>query len=107
MLTDLFGGPVSGAQVSCVALNAEIPWAGEYLLGTKSLSWQKGANPERKRRGPRPHSSQRMGASLGAGPVQVAHKHLEPGAVLCLTGLSPETSTSRSGVFLHHRGNSH
>lgn len=63
MLTDLdlFGGPVSGAPVSCVALNDEIPWDGECLLGTKSLSWQKGANPERKQRGPGPHGGQRMG----------------------------------------------
>lgn len=61
MLTDLFGGPVSGAQISCVALNAEIPWAREILLGTKSLSWQKGANPKRKQRGPGPHGSQRVG----------------------------------------------
>lgn len=55
MLTHLFGGPVSGAQVFCVALNAEIPWARECLLGTKSLSRQKRANPERKQRGPGPH----------------------------------------------------
>lgn len=33
-----FGGPVSGAQASCSALNAEIPWVGECLLGTKFLS---------------------------------------------------------------------
>lgn len=38
VLTYLFGGPVSGAQVACSALNAEIPWARERLLGTKFLS---------------------------------------------------------------------
>lgn len=79
MLTDLFGGPVSGAQVSFVALNAEIPWAGECLLGTKSLSWQKGANPERKHRDrdPRPHGSQRMSRAWG---LVLFGLHTQPGA---------------------------
>lgn len=61
MLTRLFGGHASGAQVSCVALNAEIPWVGECLLGTQFLSRQNGANPKRKQKGPGPHGSQRMG----------------------------------------------
>ena len=67
MLTDLFGGPVSGAQVSCVALNAEIPWAGECLLGTKSLSRQKSANPERKERVLPSMAARRWGESGGWG----------------------------------------
>lgn len=37
-LTYFFHGPISGAQVSCSVLNAEIPWARECLLGTKFLS---------------------------------------------------------------------
>lgn len=77
MLTDLFGGPFSGAQVSFAALNAEIPWAGECLLGTKSLSWQKGANPEGKQMAPRPHGSQRMSRVWG---LVLLGLHTQPGA---------------------------
>lgn len=47
VLTDLFVGPISRPEVSCAALNAEIPWAGGCLLRTKPLSRQKGANPHR------------------------------------------------------------
>lgn len=87
VLTDLFCGPVSGAQVSRVALNAESPWAGDCLLGTKSLSRQKGANPKRMQRGPAPPRQPEDGVRLGADPLHAAHKDLEPTAMPRLTSL--------------------
>lgn len=91
MLTDLFGGPVSGAQISSVALNAEIPWAGGCLLGTKSLSWQKGRKPRKKAKGSQAPWQPVGEQSLGAGAT---HTHPGAGAVPGLTGLSPKAGTN-------------
>lgn len=91
VLTYLFGGPVSGARVSCSALNAEIPWAGECLLGTKFLSGRRSANPERKKRYPGPMTAREWSEFGGWSWHQTIYKALE---------------SVDNCVFLHHQGNS-
>lgn len=55
-----FGGPVSGAQASCSALNAEIPWVGGVPPGNKILVWVKEGNPREKEKRSWSHDGQRL-----------------------------------------------
>lgn len=89
MLTDLFGGPVSGPQASCGALNAEIPWARECLLGTKPLSRQRGANPGRKQRVLPSMAAKGRGVRRLV-LLQAAHRDREPVAIPAALSSQPE-----------------